>query len=94
MVKGRAVSILCCIFWGGLVYLGITVCVGAASQEVAGYPNIGRLEFYILFPLAMALLSACLTIFVKKLPKSLYLIFSFLLLALIPSYLFFYGGGI
>jgi hypothetical protein len=76
------------------VYLGITLCVGVVRQEVSGYPNTGQLRFYILYPLVMTLLSACLAVFMKKLPKSLFIIISFSLLALIPPYLFFYTGGI
>jgi hypothetical protein len=39
-------------------------------QGVAGYPNTGQLRFYVLFPVAMTLLGACLAVFVKNLPKS------------------------
>ena len=94
LVKRSAVSILCSVFWGVLLYLGITLYVGVVRQEIAGYPDTAQLRFYILFPIAMTLLSACLAIFVKKLPKSLFIILSFSQLALIPPYLLFYTGGI
>jgi hypothetical protein len=59
-----------------------------------GYPNTGQLRFYVFFPEAMTLLSACSTMFVNKLPKSLFVISSLIQFALIPIYLFYYTGGI
>jgi hypothetical protein len=37
----------------------VLVYASAVRQGVAGYPNNGQLSFYVLFPVAMTLLSAC-----------------------------------
>jgi uncharacterized membrane protein len=47
-----------------------------------------------MFPLAMAFLAACLSIFATKIPKPLLIALSLAQLALIPVYLFFYTGGV
>ncbi len=47
-----------------------------------------------MFPLAMAILAACLSIFATRIPKPLVIVLSLAQLALIPLYLFFYTGGV
>jgi hypothetical protein len=94
VIRRGIISVLATVFWGALLYLGVTVTANAFRQAVAGFPNSGQLRFYIFFPEAMTLLSACLTLCVNKLPKPLFVVLSLTQFALIPPYLFFYTGGI
>ena len=94
MIRTRVISFLSFVLWGALVYLGVIVSTNAARQGVPGYPNTGQVRFYLLFPLAMAFLAACLSIFATKIPKPLLIALSLAQLALIPLYLFFYTGGV
>lgn len=92
MNKTRIVSFLSFVLWGALVYLGVVVSTNAARQ--GQYSNLGQGKFYLMFPLAMAFLAACLSIFATKIPKPLLIALSLAQLALIPVYLFFYTGGV
>jgi len=92
MNKTRIVSFLSFLLWGALVYLGVVVSTNAARQ--GQYSNLGQVKFYLMFPLAMAFLAACLSIFATKIPKPLLIALSLAQLALIPVYLFFYTGGV
>jgi hypothetical protein len=91
--KRRAVAILNWLFWGGLLYMGMTVYSNGIRQGVPGYPNTGQQRFYILFPLAMVLLGGFAVIFATKLPRSSFVFLSLVQLALIPLYLVFFTGG-
>jgi hypothetical protein len=94
LTRRGALSILAFVFWGALLYLGVTVLANAFRHTVAGYPNNGQLRFYVFFPEAMTLVSACLIAVANKLPKVLFVIISLVQFALIPFYLFFYTGGV
>ena len=94
MNKTRIVSFLSFVLWGALVYLGVVVSTNAARQGVPQYSNLGQVRFYLMFPLAMAFLAACLSIFATKIPKPLLIALSLAQLALIPVYFFFYTGGV
>jgi hypothetical protein len=94
VIRRAAVSIVSCLFWAALLYLGVKVYASGVQQGVAGYPNTAQLRFYILFPVAMTLLSACLAVFANKLPRFLPTIISLVQFALILPYLFFYTGGV
>jgi len=91
--KRSALAILNWLFWGAMLYLGVTVYASGVRQVVPGYPSTGQLRFYILFPLAMVFFGGFVTIFATKLSRSSFVFLSIIQLALIPLYLFFFTGG-
>jgi hypothetical protein len=93
MIRRAGLSILSCLIWAALLYLGIKVYGSGVQQAVAGYPNNAQLRFYVEFPLAMTLLAAGMAVFAIKLRRLLPTIVSLLQFALILPYLFFYTGG-
>jgi hypothetical protein len=94
VARRGAVSILGGLLWGGLLYVDIGLYSDLAQKGIPGYPNSGQLELYIIFPIAMILLSACLTIFANRTPKFLFILLSLTQFALIPPYIVVWGGGV
>jgi len=88
-----------CVFWGGLLWLGINFAERVTAQHVPGYPNATQIFFYIGVPAgvtAALILSAVILNFVVRSPISSTLlgILSFLALLAVPFYLAIYGGGV
>ena len=82
------------IVWGGLSWMGWAGVKGVQSQHVPGYPNLGQIQFYTVFPLVMlsvALVPAALLSQTKwAIIGNIWSVVT--LLAVLP-YLFFYTGG-
>jgi hypothetical protein len=94
MARRGVASTLAVLFWGALLCMGVKLYSGIAPQGAPCYPNTGQWELYILFPAAMTLLGVCLTIFVNRTPKLLFIIIVLALFALIPPYIVACGGGV
>lgn len=94
MSKKHSISILGAMLWGALLYAGVVATTNASVHSVSGSPSTGQLRFYVLFPEAMTILSACLIAFIPKFPKWLGASLLAIQFALLPAYLFSYTGGI
>ena|SRR5665213_177295 len=84
------------LLWIGMFVAGRSLIEGVVAQHVLGYPNLGQIEYYFVFPafVAMALL-LCAWAFniLRRWPWVLALISAGSLLALLP-FLFVYSSGV
>jgi glucan phosphoethanolaminetransferase (alkaline phosphatase superfamily) len=94
MPKISVLPILSAILWGLFAGLGIAIWIGGAFMHRPGYPSLGQILYYALFPLAMTILAVLLTIFVRKVNKAVLIVLSLLQFGAAPYYLFFYTGGV
>lgn len=77
-----------------LLYSGVKISSGAASQGIDGIPNSEQLALYVWIPAAMVLCSLVLALVGKRISIWLFLpIYFVLMVALLPVFLLF-GGGV
>jgi hypothetical protein len=82
--------------WLGFILVGRGLIEGVITQHIVGYPNIGQLETYILWPTLVTivvLITAWLCNGLRRWPWLLTSVASASLILLIP-YLFVYSGGV
>ena len=80
--------------WAALLYSGVKISSGAASQGVDGLPSREQLALYVWIPAAMVLCGLVLTVVGKRIAIWLFLpIYFVLIAALFPVFLLF-GGGV
>jgi hypothetical protein len=82
--------------WLALALVGRDLVAGVVGQRALGYPNMGQIDFLIIWPLSLvSALLACAWICnaFRKGGWALGLLSAISLLALLP-YLLVYGGGV
>jgi hypothetical protein len=83
------------LVWGGLSWMGAGLLEGAASQDLAGYPNAGQIIYYLTLPLLILALSLGRPLWrLRKQRDNLGVGTLCATLALLPVYLFPYTGGV
>ena len=93
MNASRVTAIVAFVLWGGMALMGLDAMSDISAQRVAGFPNSEQRTYYLYFPLTMAVV-ALLILAAAWRSKHHVGCFAGLLIAALPPYLFFYGGGI
>ena len=89
-------AIIACALWAGIFLLGRDGTYDIYEQGPGIHPNAGQIDFYMVFPLAVALLlttSAWITNMLQRWFTALGVIAAISLFALLP-YLLAYTGGV
>jgi hypothetical protein len=88
--RQRIFPVLSALLWGMLLYLGARAYSRFPSSQLLSE----QFNLYVLIPLVMTLISACLIVFSKRMPSFLTAIFCILLIAGLLPYLGYFTGGI
>lgn len=84
------------LIWFGVLVAGRGLVNGVVAQKALGYPNVGQIDFLIVWPASVVmvlLLCAWICNGLRRWTQFLALLSAVSLLALLP-YLFFAGGGV
>ena len=93
MRLSRATAVLATFLWAYLAFMGLEAMADIAAQGVPGYPNQGHRNFYLHFPLAMALLSLAVLAASWRWSGPAGWLAGLLIAVLVP-YMLFYSGGV
>ena len=95
MKLSRAGALLATFLWAYLALMGGDAMADIAAQGVPGFPNEGQRNFYLHFPLGMALLSvAVLAASWRRGWAAGAGWLAGLLIAALAPYMLFYSGGV
>ena len=95
MKLSRAGALLATFLWAYLALVGLDALADIAAQGALGYPNAGQRNFYLHFPLGMALLSlAALAASWRRRWAGPAGWLAGLLIAALAPYMLFYSGGV
>ena len=92
--KRRLAALVAGLFWGLLLYFGVELCRGAASQGTAGLPSGAQLMLYVFIPSLMMLISAALILAAGSISIRLFSILIFLIIIFILPVFMLFGGGV
>ena len=93
MRLSRATAVLATFLWAYLAFMGVDAMADIAAQGARGYPNAGQRNFYLHFPVAMALLSLAVLAASWRWSGPAGWLAGILIAALAP-YMLFYSGGV
>jgi hypothetical protein len=84
------------LLWFGLLLIGRSLMSGVVTQEATGYPNMGQIDYYVVWPavIVMALLACAWICNSLRRWPALLAIVSGVCLVLCGPYFLAYGGGV
>lgn len=84
------------VLWSLILVMGFSGIDGVRSQNVAGYPSYDQLRYYIYIPIGvLALVGITWTLSTRfRLLKALPTLVAVAALLCLPSYLYYYTGGV
>ncbi|MGV4658924.1 hypothetical protein [Burkholderia pseudomallei] len=94
MAKSRIIFIVWLLVWAVMLFAGIQLYTGIVAQKVPGYPKIGQLNLYVLFPGLLVVVNIFLTRYACKLPFGVVLLAFLIQLLALPMLILVAGGGI
>ena len=94
MTKSRVAFGVWLLIWALVFACGISLLSGVTAQKVSGYPNQGQINWYVLFPGALAIANALIVAFARRLPL-LFRVMAFAIqLLVLPAFIFYGSGGV
>lgn len=91
-----ALALTATALWSLVLIMGFAGMDGVRSQNVPGYPSDGQLRYYVYLPTGvLALVGVTWALSVRfRLLKALVALVALAALLCLPSYLYYYTGGV